>query len=201
MNTCISRFGIRLGDRKYLNEYTPFGSVSLWFTALPHIWFAFLSPPVPVAWWAHMHRFLSVCLSVCVYSGYIMHHYNGIWDTCAPGRRNMHHQGARCTMVHKGDYIFWKIQGTLMIFFWPPNFSGNSRLFWPISEGQKKRSKISSLKWTPYTTDVPLCQTSCPLRTVHFRGQLLKSRVKVWFPVTEPTDHCNTFRMERGAHL
>ncbi len=30
MNTCISRFGIRIGDRKYLNEYTPFGSVSLW---------------------------------------------------------------------------------------------------------------------------------------------------------------------------
>ncbi len=29
MNTCISRFGIRIGDRKYLNEYTPFGSVSL----------------------------------------------------------------------------------------------------------------------------------------------------------------------------
>ncbi len=35
MNTCISRVnarvGIRIGDRKYLNEYTPFGSVSLWF--------------------------------------------------------------------------------------------------------------------------------------------------------------------------
>ncbi len=30
MNTCISRFGIRIGDRKYLNEYTPFESVSLW---------------------------------------------------------------------------------------------------------------------------------------------------------------------------
>ncbi len=29
MNTCISRFGIRIGDRKYPNEYTPFGSVSL----------------------------------------------------------------------------------------------------------------------------------------------------------------------------
>ncbi len=29
MNICISRFGIRIGDRKYLNEYTPFGSVSL----------------------------------------------------------------------------------------------------------------------------------------------------------------------------
>ncbi len=25
----------------------------------------FLSPPVQVAQWAHMHRFLSVCLSVC----------------------------------------------------------------------------------------------------------------------------------------
>ncbi len=30
MNICMSRFGIRIGDRKYLNEYTPFGSVSLW---------------------------------------------------------------------------------------------------------------------------------------------------------------------------
>ncbi len=29
MNICITRFGIRIGDRKYLNEYTPFGSVSL----------------------------------------------------------------------------------------------------------------------------------------------------------------------------
>ncbi len=26
----ITRFGIRIGDRKYPNEYTPFGSVSLW---------------------------------------------------------------------------------------------------------------------------------------------------------------------------
>ncbi len=33
----------------------------------------------------------SVCLSVWVYSGHIIHHYNGIWGTCAPGRRNMHH--------------------------------------------------------------------------------------------------------------
>ena len=30
MNTCISKFGIRIGRRKYLNEYTPFGSLSLW---------------------------------------------------------------------------------------------------------------------------------------------------------------------------
>ncbi len=30
MNICITIFGIRIGDRKYLNEYTPFGSVSLW---------------------------------------------------------------------------------------------------------------------------------------------------------------------------
>ncbi len=29
MNICITRFGIRNGDREYLNEYTPFGSVSL----------------------------------------------------------------------------------------------------------------------------------------------------------------------------
>ncbi len=28
------------------------------------------------------------------------------WGTCAPSGRNMHHQGAICTMVHKGDYIF-----------------------------------------------------------------------------------------------
>ncbi len=47
-----------------------------------------------------------VCLSVWVYSGYIMHHYKGIWGTCAPGRRGMHHSGAICTMEHKGDYIF-----------------------------------------------------------------------------------------------
>ncbi len=53
-----------------------------------------------------MNLVASICLSVCVYSGYIMYHYNGIWGTCAPGRRNMHHQGAICTMVHKGDYIF-----------------------------------------------------------------------------------------------
>ena len=30
MNTCISRFGIRIGRRKYLNEHKPFISVSLW---------------------------------------------------------------------------------------------------------------------------------------------------------------------------
>ncbi len=29
MNICMSRIGITIGDRKYLNEYTPFGSVSL----------------------------------------------------------------------------------------------------------------------------------------------------------------------------
>ncbi len=29
MNICITRFGICIGDRKYLNEFTPFGSVSL----------------------------------------------------------------------------------------------------------------------------------------------------------------------------
>ncbi len=34
---CITRLGIRIGDRKYLNEYTPFGSVSLCITALCHI--------------------------------------------------------------------------------------------------------------------------------------------------------------------
>ncbi len=36
-----------------------------------------LSPPVQIARWALMRY----CLSVCVYSGYIMHHYNGIWGT------------------------------------------------------------------------------------------------------------------------
>ncbi len=33
MNTCISRFGIRIGDRKYLNEFTPVGSVSLCYVS------------------------------------------------------------------------------------------------------------------------------------------------------------------------
>ncbi len=47
-----------------------------------------------------------VCLSVWVYPGHIIHHYKGIWATCAPGRRNMHHSGAICTTVHKGDYVF-----------------------------------------------------------------------------------------------
>ncbi len=59
---------------------------------------------------------LCVCLCVCVYSGYIMYHYNGIWGTCAPSGCNMHHQGAMCTMVHKGDHIFWKIQGPWWFF-------------------------------------------------------------------------------------
>ena len=31
MNVCINRFGIRIGDRRYLNEYTPFTSVNLWY--------------------------------------------------------------------------------------------------------------------------------------------------------------------------
>ncbi len=47
-----------------------------------------------------------VCLCVWVYPGHIIHHYIGIWATCAPGRRNMHHSGAICTTVHKGDYVF-----------------------------------------------------------------------------------------------
>ncbi len=49
-----------------------------------------------------------VCVFICqwVYSGHIIHQYNGIWGTCAPVRRNMHHQCAICTMVHKGDYVF-----------------------------------------------------------------------------------------------
>ncbi len=55
---------------------------------------------------------IPVCVLEWVYSGYIIHHYNGIWGTCAPGRHNMHHQAAMCTMVHKGDYIFLKIQGS-----------------------------------------------------------------------------------------
>ncbi len=44
---------------------------------------------------------LSVRLSVWVYPGHLIHHYAGIWATCAPGRRNMHHSGAICTTVHK----------------------------------------------------------------------------------------------------
>ncbi len=32
-------------------------------------WFSFLSPPVHHAWWAHMHRFLSVCPSRGWYKG------------------------------------------------------------------------------------------------------------------------------------
>ncbi len=51
---------------------------------------------------------LSVCPSVWVYSGYIIHHYNGIWGTCAPGRRNMHHQGALCT---RETMFFEKFRG------------------------------------------------------------------------------------------
>ncbi len=31
---------------------------------------------------------VSVGVSVWVYSGYNMHHYNGIWGTCAPSGRN-----------------------------------------------------------------------------------------------------------------
>ncbi len=49
--------------------------------------------------------YLCVHVSLWVYSGYIIHHYNGIWGTCAPGRRNMHHQGVICTIVHKGDCL------------------------------------------------------------------------------------------------
>ena len=36
-NTCISRFGIHIGRTKYLNEYMPFASVSLWYMAAPLI--------------------------------------------------------------------------------------------------------------------------------------------------------------------
>ncbi len=39
------------------------------------------------------------------FPSYIMHHYNGIWGPCSPSGRNMHHQAAMCTMVHKGDHI------------------------------------------------------------------------------------------------
>ena len=39
MNICIPRFGIRIEDRKYFNEYTPFGSVSLCiWNVLPVSW-------------------------------------------------------------------------------------------------------------------------------------------------------------------
>ncbi len=54
---------------------------------------------------------VGVCVCVCGFTQgrptlSVIHHYNGIWGTCAPGRRNMHHQGVICTMVHKGDYVF-----------------------------------------------------------------------------------------------
>ncbi len=57
---------------------------------------------------------LSVRLSIWVYEGHIIHHYTGKWRTCAPGRRNMHHSGAICTTVHKGDYVFTIIFGFTM---------------------------------------------------------------------------------------
>ncbi len=60
--------------------------------------------PVHVQSFSLPHK-LSVCLSVWVYPGHMIHHYNGRWATCAPGRRNMHHSGAICTTVHKGDYV------------------------------------------------------------------------------------------------
>ncbi len=33
-NICISVIGVRIGWRKYLNECTPFGYVSLWFLSI-----------------------------------------------------------------------------------------------------------------------------------------------------------------------
>ncbi len=56
----------------------------------------------------------SVCVFVCVYSGYIMHHYNGIWGTCAPSGRNMHHgaQGRLYFWKNSGDpddFLFWYV--------------------------------------------------------------------------------------------
>ncbi len=103
-----------------LQERHRFNICKLWFLAcctskwkaslvvVIHTWiFIFqthLSMSVFLA--VHPSACLSVCLSVWVYSGHIIHHFNGIWGTCAPGRRNMHHQGAICTTVHKGDYVF-----------------------------------------------------------------------------------------------
>ncbi len=43
MNICITRFGIRIGDRKYLNEYTPFGSVNLWYMYMHQQWLISMS--------------------------------------------------------------------------------------------------------------------------------------------------------------
>ncbi len=74
--------------------------------AIPHRLYKMHYIPAALSHNARYSVNLSICLSVCVYSGYIMHHYNGIWGTCAPSGRNMHLQGAMCTMVHKGDYIF-----------------------------------------------------------------------------------------------
>ncbi len=55
-----------------------------------------------------------VCLQVWVYPGHIIHHYAGIWATCAPGRRNMHHgaQGGLCFLKNSGDpddFLFWYV--------------------------------------------------------------------------------------------
>ena len=67
MNTCIRRFGIRIGDRKYLNEYTPFGSVSLsmvefqvtylfiaWLTTNPIFSFPTCTTDHPLLNWPHV---------------------------------------------------------------------------------------------------------------------------------------------------
>ncbi len=68
MNTCISRFGIRIGRRKYLNEYTPFGNVTLWIAGSLYV--MSLHPPqqlrnyhlfvllgTSMAWWVRVVYF------------------------------------------------------------------------------------------------------------------------------------------------
>ena len=59
MNICISRFGIRIGWRKYLIECTPFVYVSLWMCPgsvtygqfPPDIWGHIHAPHIIVMWW------------------------------------------------------------------------------------------------------------------------------------------------------
>ena len=54
---------------------------------------------------------ISFCLSVCL-SGFTQ---ATLYTTTTVYGVLVHQEGAICTMVHKGDYVFLKIQGTLMI--------------------------------------------------------------------------------------
>ena len=39
-------------------------SIPFWTQIKENVLFCFLSPPVLIAWWAHLHRFLSVCVDL-----------------------------------------------------------------------------------------------------------------------------------------